>query len=525
MKKTIIRNILVGVTTVGLSACSFLDTAPYDFLIPDMFYQNETECTWALSGIYSTLATQEVYGHNYSCFFTNIDDLSFYTRENTQAVQSNKYFTDDSSIWGTWVELYSGINNANVLLENIDKANISDEKIRNRIKGEAKFLRAYYHFLLVQGWYEVPVRIVSTKDATSASQAATPHADAIDWIIDEMEQCLDLVDDSEYDLSPSHIKKTIVQGILARVCLWRAGNPSNGGKPFYEKAVTYCKAIRESRKHKLNTEDIYALWKHMAMDSYDLTFNESMWEVEFIGSRSDGNWTEGRIGRTIGNKQENQSLTGAGLGYGYFAGSLLLYDLYGENDKRKDLSLAPYRLDKNDKQIAHGGNTIRYCGKYRREWTTIGVKDKNFTNYNYCVLRYADVLLMLAEAENEFHQGPTAEAYSAINEVRTRAGILPLSDMSYDEFQKELQDERARELCFESLRKFDLVRWGIYYNRLKTDLKNATESLRWKGHNKNQLIVAPKQYVENTDEKHQFFPIPTKELSSNDMIQQNKYWK
>ena len=91
---------------------------------------------------------------------------------------------------------------------------------------------------------------------------ATPHAEAIDWIIQEMEECLTLVDDSKYDLSPSHVKKTTVEGILARVCLWRAGAVAGGGKAFYEKADNYAKAVYNSNKHKLNPRRLCPLEEH-----------------------------------------------------------------------------------------------------------------------------------------------------------------------------------------------------------------------------------------------------------------------
>ena len=130
---------------------------------------------------------------------------------------------------------------------------------------------------------------------------------------------------------------------------------------------------------------------------------------------------------------------------------------------------------------------------------------------------------MLAEAENEVNEGPTALAYECINAVRTRAGITELSGLDYDGFKKELQDERGRELCFESLRKFDLVRWGIYYDRIKNVMGNLVENdSRW-GTGTYQL--APSQYVKNTEEKHVFFPIPLKELSVNKLLEQNVYWK
>lgn len=104
--------------------------------------------------------------------------------------------------------------------------------------------------------------------------------------------------------------------------------------------------------------------------------------------------------------------------------------------------------------------------------------------------------------------------------------------MSYDQFQQELRDERARELCFESIRKFDLVRWGIYLERMQNTLGTAAADKRWNSQSENEAkadktggkydfaaTVAAK-----TEEKHQFYPIPNKELSVNTKLKQNKWW-
>ena len=77
---------------------------------------------------------------------------------------------------------------------------------------------------------------------------------------------------------------------------------------------------------------------------------------------------------------------------------------------------------------------------------------------NFPVFRYADVLLMYAEALNEWKGAPTEEAYDAVNEIRLRAGIDEVEDLNYKQFQSLIQDERARELCYEGHRRFDLVR-------------------------------------------------------------------
>ena len=105
-------------------------------------------------------------------------------------------------------------------------------------------------------------------------------------------------------------------------------------------------------------------------------------------------------------------------------------------------------------------------------------------------------------------------------------------DLSYEQFQQELRDERARELCFESIRKFDLVRWGIYLDRMQNALGAAAADKRWNSQSASDTkadktggkydfaaTVAAK-----TEEKHQFYPIPSKELSVNTKLKQNRWW-
>ncbi len=526
----ILKQICIWSLALNLLSCDFLDTKPYDFVAPETFYKDEKECTMALAGVYFTLAKATVYGNNYSLMLSNTDDLSYFTREYTSTpvlnhgAVCNTHDAGNSQMFDTWTDLYDGINNANILLENIDRATMSDEA-HKRIKGEAKFLRAYYHFLLVQAWYEVPIRKESVIDMETSSLEATPHAEAMDWIIKEMEDCIDMVDNSNYDKSPSYVKKTVVEGILARVCLWRAGYPSMGGNEFYQKAAKYAKAVYDSKKHKLYKGDIYAIWKNMASDKYDTEYNESMWEVEFIGTKDDGRYTESRIGNEIGNLQNVNG--GKGLGSGFYAGSLILWDLYEKNpgDLRRDLSMAPYQINNKGAEAAWKDTEIveRRCGKFRREWETNTPLNKNYTGINFPILRYADVLLMLAEADMEVN-GVTNLALSCINEVRERAGISKLPEtISIDALRQELRDERARELCFEALRKYDLVRWGIYVKAINTDLAKAvTTDSRWSSVKNNRS--GAEGFALYTKDKHQFLPIPRQEMSVNTKLKQNSYW-
>ncbi|MNV59749.1 SusD family protein [compost metagenome] len=134
---------------------------------------------------------------------------------------------------------------------------------------------------------------------------------------------------------------------------------------------------------------------------------------------------------------------------------------------------------------------------------------------------------MKAEAENEVNGGPTAAAYEAINKVRRRAFNKPLGSanaicdipagQNKTQFLATIQDERLRELCFEGIRKHDLIRWGIYVKTMN-DLGTSIST------------TAPSAYKyaanagKNTTERDLFFPIPTTELTVNKLIEQNYGW-
>jgi len=515
--------------TTAFSSCSnFLETEPSDFVAPETYYTNAEEILAALTGVYNTIHLETVYGNNYSCLISGVDDLNYYDRNNISSeVYVNDHTPGNTVLLDTWTALYAGINNANLLLEKIDGADM-DENLRTKYKGEARFLRAYYHFILAQAWGDIPVKTESQKDATSVNTPKTAQADVLDFIISEMEACVDMVDDSSYDLSVSHVKKTTVESILARVCLTRAGYPSYGGKPFYEKAAYWSNKVKESGKHDLNP-DVYALFKNMASDKADTQYNESIWEAEFLGNRTEGHFSAGRIGNVNGvlNTNDPDVANGAGYSYGFFSATTILWDLFQKTqngttpDARRDFSIASYKYNKGAKVEYSATNIVqRNCGKFRREWEVLFPKDKNRTPFNFPIIRYADVLLMLAEAENEVNNGPTLLAYECINKVRSRAGVLPLNGLSYEQFKQELKDERARELCFEGTRKYDLVRWGEYVEAVHDRLGAAVaDTKRWqtsKGY--------AAYYANRTEKRHEFLPIPTKELGLNKALVQNPLW-
>jgi hypothetical protein len=132
------------------------------------------------------------------------------------------------------------------------------------------------------------------------------------------------------------------------------------------------------------------------------------------------------------------------------------------------------------------------------------------------MLRYADVLLMLAEAENEA-TGATALANEALNLVRRRAGLADTTIASQDGFRDEVRNERARELCFEGLRKPDLIRWGNFVETMH----DVADEFKAKG---GTTYAYAAVNAANVTERHLLYPIPLSEMSLNKKMVQNPYW-
>lgn len=549
-----------------LGSCDFLDTVPQDFVAPENFFKNQEEAFMSLTTVYNRLTRQEVYGNIYPLMVVGTDDLGYYDRNTIPVgIYNNNYSTSDPDVLNLWKYLYDAINNANFLLENIDNVPDMNPDTKTLYVGEAKFLRAYCYFLLAQCWGDVPYRTASQESAIDVDLAKTPQKEVLENVVAEMEEAEKMV--AEIDAVPTgRINKSAVRGILARVYLKLAGWPVNGGKPMYEKAAFWAKEVNKNSKHRLNP-DYKQIFINLASDVADTQYRESIWEAEFKGNRQDAHQGSGRIGNTIGISNGDNSLTSEGYSYGFISCTINLWDMYNDingdgmvdegfeqgsvnerqhPDARRDWNIAPYRFAKKssgeyikldwgykgmkninvegeDKGIFTATQYVqRNAGKYRREYEVITPRDKNQTPINYPILRYSDVLLMIAEAENEVNQGPTQAAYAAINAVRKRsiAGVEEITNMDYATFKQLVKDERARELCFEGTRKYDLIRWGEDYTHNMRAVASNTNDSRW---DSGKRFAA--SYANNATERYKWLPIPNRELGLNKLLEQNSAWK
>lgn len=429
----------------------------------------------------------------------------------------------DANVLNLWQALYTGISRANFLLESADKPEKTDR--REEIKGEALFLRAYYYYLLTTNWGDVPLILDPVRTVAGNQVNQTPSAKVYERIVSDMEEAEKLVPNITDLKYGGRVSKSAVRGILARVHLSWAGYPIKDETKYADVRKWSLKVMEDEKsQHDLNA-NFRQIFINYAQDKYDI--KESIWEVEFW---SDGTGTfkeYGRVGNNNGIITTNETV---GYAYGYINANARLYRLYDDRDSlRRDWAVAPFKYNNSTGARIYFTSSQLYqrnCGKWRREYELITPKIKGGTPQNFPLLRYSDVLLMFAEAENAINNKPSDAAYAAINKVRQRgwSKMLPgatniteanLPDnLSKEQFLKEIQNERSRELCFESLRKKDLIRWGLYEETLQAAAKEiATEA------------PSSLQYGslagDNVSFRDKLLPIPDYERSINKLLGQN----
>jgi hypothetical protein len=536
---------LVAILALGWGGCKkFLDTKPTDTLTPQEYYSSEAKLTAALAGVYDQLGNENgMYGSSMVTDFDFSDESWAGFSTTTTGMSVFNYDFTAPRIADLWRNCYIGIDRANRLIENINVAKM-DSTAREAILGEALFLRGYYYFTLVTRFGGVPMRLTSISSPADAQLPRTSPQEIYTQILKDMKAAEGKV--LPMYSTASRVYKTVVQGMLARVCLHMAGYPVNDQSKYAE-ALEWAKKVKASNQHALNmyidpkyvnfdprftpTSPYSQIFINHAQDLYDV--KESMWEVEFKGNRADGFNENGRIGNNIGIIFQPAAGSALERDSGFCWGGVkvtgVLYNLYGTKDTlRRDWAIGNHSINNSTgvKTLLPASNRHgRYAGKWRRSFELVTPKNKNYTPINFPLLRYADVLLMLAEAENQVN-GPTLEAYEALNMVRRRAFNVSLSvpninadapaGLDKASFQQFIEDERARELCFESLRKLDLIRW----NKFVSKMKDVSADFTANGAGNAYGSLAGK----NVDQRHLLFPIPAAEILLNKKLTQNPGW-
>ena len=323
----ITRLLYVALVAVTAVSCNFLDLEPSDSVPYDDYYKTEDDLQYAINGVYRQIASNDVYGDAMQGRMGLCADLGYCSYANDlNTIAFNQNSTTDLLVLNYWRRLYNSIKRANLLLANIDGAEASVE-FKDRIRGEALFLRAYAYFMLVNKFNNIPLVLKVADDSSPSSTVVeqSPADKVYERIISDMESAAKLVPEVTEISGGGHVNRSAVYGILARVCLTMAGYPLQRTE-MYAEAERYAREVITSGYHSLNPS-YSQIFINYSQNLYDL--KESIWEIEYYGDNTQY-YTAGHVGRNTGIPSASDSPIGHCLGM--IRSTANHYDMYLAQD-------------------------------------------------------------------------------------------------------------------------------------------------------------------------------------------------
>ncbi len=493
-KLTFALSITLCVLTL-ISCQKYLDQKPITEVSEEMVFSDVPNATKALAGVYSRLVGDAAYGIRLSLYYpVDNDEMQGPTGNadnDRRDIARYAATSGNSQLNNPFNQLFQGIEFANICIDNIpamDKYKNGSEQEKKqlaRLHGEALTLRAQFYFEAIRNWGDLPwhFNAASTIADNNPFPRKTDRDSIYDRLLEDLKLAATLVPWRNEvvgigDQVDERITKGAVKALRARIALFRGGFSlrQNGtmqrGSNFltyYQIAKDECAEIIASGQHTLNPS-FRGLWKDQVNARAVVDPNgELMFQASAIGRLAVADtklaYYNGPTVGTFGNKSINVLPS-------YFYS-------FDQNDLRRDVTCCPYNVAA-DGSIKIGQAISAICdGKYRRDWISGPVVSPTdavqYFSLKWQLIRYSDVLLMLAEAENEI-SGPTAAAYNAVNQVRRRGfgKSLTATDATVDlpaglsksAFFNALVNERSFELGGEGTRKYDLIRWNLLASKL-----------------------------------------------------------
>ena len=485
------KKYIILIATLFFSvACSnnFLDKAPLDTINTANFFQTKEDAITAINGAYQPLQWPKLY--NMRMWTTDImagnsivgagggtDGIE--TQDEANFVTT----TDNPGVLDLWRGPAPGILRCNLILQKVPDMNI-DKDLKNRIIGEAKFLRGLYYFILVRFFGDVPLITVPQEPGDDLRPKRTDKAKVYEQIIADLTDAEQLLPQrSSYSGSDvGRASKGAAAGLLAKVYLTLGQ---------WDKVVSLANEV-ESLGYALNPN--YA-------DNFDVNKKnsvESLFEIQYTANGGEDFWSNENQSSWLSTFTGPRNSNMVAGGWGWNQPTQEFVDSYEPGDLRKDVTIlydgCP-QFDGMDYDPAYS-NTGYNLRKFLVPKSISATYDNS--PMDFPVLRYADVLLMKAEALNNL--GKTTEAEAPLNEVRARAGLPAVTGLSQADFKAKVLHECRMELAFEGQRWFDLIR-----------VDNGDYGL-------NFLHSIGKV---NASSKFLLLPIPQKEIDANPNLTQN----
>ena len=522
MNKNLKYYLTICLVVISFNSCNVLDEEPFTQPSTENFYQNQTDALAALTSVYARLKSGNGYykqGFTSTLHASSDQGLSSYL---FKEFKTGVVTSSNQSINNLWKELYLGIRDANNVIANVPNISM-DEVLKNRIIGEAKFLRALNYFNLVRCFGEVPLRVKPVEAGDAQGLPVSSIIKIYDVIIEDLNfaatHCWKRNESKgNYINNLGRATSTSAHALLAKVytrigSAKRTANEGVTGNKLYlefsESYINYYQYAKKESDAAINDQ------------GFKLTNNLEEWKTIFNadnGNNSEmifdvqGSSLTGQ-GTAISNlfSPRNAGLSGSGFGGANKLKGKFINNRINKSDNRfKESIISQYETSTRIFNVNPGYTgyipTVKETGKKAgtlwQIWTAKYIDKQATTEYtsrqNWHIIRLADVYLMRAEANAEISSDPSA-ANNDVNILRNRVEMnnIDYSSLNMNSFRKELLKERAVELYMEGHRFFDLTRFGVYDEYCKLIYGNIEGARQ------------PEDY---------FWPIPLIEVSTNSEI-------
>ena len=548
--------IAAGVLIINTSCSDFLDQHSESEHSDADVWDSPYYTGLRVNKLYGAMGQDRTYSQDLAIVWNMNSDTEFVDGLGTNATAVSErgamnYNMDPgwSKINDLWTAMYGIIEDANVNIENIRKSNIlasgsnSDKAAMLRYLGESLTIRAMVYFDLLRIFGDIPMKLESSlSDLSNVYLQKTDRDVIMDQLIKDLEEAIDYLPwaDEITGYTTERVNKGYAHGLLAQIAMTRAGwaireaakegyeTASDGNsdatyptqrpdaatrQALYQKAIQHLATVISSGKHMLNPsfENEWYLINQLTLDK---TYHENLFEIPM------GENVTGELGYTVGFRLNGVT---AEYGYGNSSGKMkttatLLYS-YDENDQRRDITIAAVQVRSASgsavEEVLGNSPFELYIGKWdarkmSQTWLYNNLKAtaKHMTGLNPVKMRYANILLWFAEAQNALYGPTVADAtcgltpMQALAMVHNRAftkntgtdekpspvanpqdggAFLTTAATSQSAMFDAIVQENAWEFAGEGFRKYDLIRWNLLYTKIQefkqTYLNNLDENL------------------------------------------------
>lgn len=486
-KKILNPILLVGSLLLLISSCKKLDLAPTDRYTELTFWQSSDNVNSALNNIYRSIYTSDRIFYNEAMSDNAFTKLGVNT--GADAIASGNFTISLPRFQQDWAFYYGGIKSCNIFLENVDKNESLLEATKNRMKGEVRFIRAWHNFNLMKWWGDIPLLRTDITPDEAKVIARTGRAEVLQFILDELDAVAGLVPNREgyTDADNGRITRGAALALKARVLLYEGNRMADvvticeqlidqqAQNGSYSLVGNYTDLFSSNMTNKKNTETIFSLQYVPQLR----TWGDN---IDFVpisaGARTNNlSPTQELVNNYI--MLNGKNIADAGSGYDENNPQInrdprfratIVYDQYpwvNPNGSTQTIYIkpgtAPAGQAANEYSTAGQGTATGYY--WRKYW------DPNYTapglssGLNLHLIRYAEVLLMYAEAKQALNQ-MTADVWNkTIRALRVRAGFTDAAALDFPGASTALTDvirkERRTELAMEGVRIDDIRRWKL----------------------------------------------------------------